>query len=204
MKNLAFALVLLSVYSLNVFPQENIYKLYLGSGISIPSGPETFSDYWESGYNLNAGFGYAFTSNLSATLMINYNQFTFADEKLLEDAGLNNTGVQIDGGKTYFWAFTANLKYNFLVSADFISPYVTGGAGYFGLRADPIVLSYGSFSAATDEASESSFFVNAGAGLEIPISQIFGFFIEANYSIGFTKEENTNYIPLKVGLSLNI
>jgi opacity protein-like surface antigen len=182
---------------------QNI-EVHLIGGISFPSQPEIFTDYWNFGYNLGGGLGYRFTPIFSASVLFNFNNFPFNDDKFLRDLGIEGSGVKVDGGSTIIITVTAVAKARFTESYNKLSPYLVGGIGYFSITTSDMKLSYGFQSETIESESESAFSFLFGGGLEVPIGINKYFFIELNYGQGFTKEDHTGYIPLKIGFILSL
>jgi opacity protein-like surface antigen len=212
MKNPAtFILIFLFVY---IYKPQNNYsqsfserqsiEIQLMGGISFPSQPTIFTDYWNFGYNLGGGFGYRFTPIFSASFLFNYNNFPFNDDKFLRDLGIEGSGVEVDGGSIIIITVTAVAKARFTESYNKLSPYLVGGIGYFSLTTNDMKLSYGYQSETIESEYESAFSFLFGGGLEVPIGINKYFFIELNYGQGFTKEDHTGYIPLKIGFIISL
>lgn len=195
-----------SIFLSNNYSQTNSeyqnIEVQLIGGISFPSQPQEFNDYWRLGYNVGGGLGYRFTSLLSTSILFNYNNFPFNDGKFFKDLGIEGYGVEAEGGSTIIITVTAVAKARLTGEYNKLSPYLLGGIGYFSLTATDLVLSYGFQSETIKSESESAFSFLFGGGLEVPIGMNKYFFIELDYGLGFTKEDYTGYIPVKIGFIL--
>jgi len=161
--------------------------IYMGGGISIPSNPKIFSDLWNASYNGGIGYGHKLFPALSVVFSLDYNNFTL-------DKGKD---ADIIGGSSSIVTISENVKFRLIPGTNTLSPYVLGGLGFFHLSQKNKTIEH-SIIAPGD--SESAFFVQFGAGIDIPFSENDNVFIEAKYGIGFTKADNTMYIPLRIGL----
>ena len=201
-------LITVIIFSSNNYSQTNSeiqhIEVHLIGGIPFPSQPKMFTDYWHFGYNLGGGFGYRFTPIFSATVLFNFNNFPFNDDKFLRDLGMEGSGVEVNGGSTIIITVTGVAKARFTESYNKLSPYLVGGFGYFSITTSDVKLSYGYQSETIENESESAFNFLFGAGLEVPIGMNKYFFIELNYGQGFTKEDHTGYIPLKIGFIISL
>jgi opacity protein-like surface antigen len=201
-------LITVCIFLSNNYSQSNTERqkieVHLIGGISFPSQPAIFNDYWRFGYNIGGGFSQRFTPVFSAGLLLNYSSFPFSDDKFLRDLGIEGSGVEVDGGSTTIITVTAFAKARFTDSYNKLAPYLQGGIGYLLLTSGEMNLSYGYQSETIESESETALSLLFGGGLEIPISLNKYFFIELNYCLGFTKEEQTVYFPLKIGLVLSL
>lgn len=179
---------------------------YLNSGVSIPAAPDAFSDYRKMGLNLGGGMGYPLTSNLTLQGYVDYNNFTFDEERFLADRGrLGERGVSIDGGAATILTISGNLKVSVPSSTARIAPFFTGGVSFFKRSISDVSISGTRFKVEFDDIdSATAFSIGFGAGLDVNLSDHVALFIEGKYAIGFTEDESTQYVPVKLGLVFNI
>lgn len=192
-------IIVLLILSSKVYAQSQKVEIHLIGGISFPSQPELFTDYWNFGYNVGGGFGYRFSSTFSTSLLLNYNNFSFNDNRFLRDLGIGGLGVEVDGGSTSILTITGSAKARIFSEPNSLSAFLTGGFGYFRLSASDVKLSYGNQSETISSESESAISLQFGGGIEVPIGINKFFFIEIDYGLGLTDEEVTGYIPVKLG-----
>jgi opacity protein-like surface antigen len=114
-----------------------------------------------------------------------------------------------------------DVKY-LLTNSPTFSPYLIGGIGYFNFSLSDLTSSdlYGDSHSASG-ASVSAFSINFGFGVEFMVSSNISLFADARYVLGFTNngtlnfivdqeaqpyvlKDNTNYIPLRVGVAFNL
>ena len=182
--------------------------LYIAGGLALPSGPEDFRDNWNLGLNLGGGIGFSLSSAVSIAFSGEYAFFPIDETEMLKKAGASGTGVSvtIDGGTLSILTLAGNVKLLLIPTPGSTAPYFVAGAGFFSLSASDarISASYlGSSSSVTVKFdNESAFYASVGAGMDIPMNEKTSVFFEGRYSIGFTKGENTSYIPIKAGIRI--
>ena len=187
-----------TVYS-QTYSQNQKIEVHLIGGVSFPSQPDQFTDYWNFGYNIGGGFGYRFSRTFSSSVLLNYNNFPFNEGKLLRELGIEGMGIEVDGGSSIIITLSGSVKARFIDDPNSFSPYLVGGMGYFKLATSDVKLTYGYQSETIKSESESAFNILFGGGIEVPIGMNKYFFFELNYGLGFTNENYTGYIPVKLG-----
>lgn len=193
-------LVAAVVVSTATAQEEKKLVLSLSGGLSFPSQPQDFSDYWNMGFNVGAGIGYSFSPSLSLGGSFDYSNFSFDADALLHKAGFAGYGISISGGSASIITVHANLKFSLIPQGASVSPYLLGGLGFFSLSASDVKVSYQGLNATVSPGSESAFSIHFGAGLDIPIAQTTDLFLQLAYGIGFTEDKSTNYLPVKSGV----
>jgi len=178
--------------------------LSFGVGLSLPSQPDEFSDYWNLGYNLGFGVGYSFTPAISLIGNFEYNTFGFNEEEFLKDAGASGLGISVDGGSATILSITGNMKVGIPRQQSSVSPYFTAGIGFFSLSVDDASVSGAGGSVSVEGNNESAFSALVGAGLDIPAGETVDVFLQVSYGVGFTENDNTSYVPIKAGINLRL
>jgi opacity protein-like surface antigen len=176
----------------------------VGGGLSFPSQPSDFSNYWKMGYNVGGGLGYALSSSFSLNALFDYNSFPLDADRILNDFGLGGQGITIKGGSVTLITVSGTLKAWLIPLGDSPSPYVFVGGGFFGLSNSDVTISDGNASRVLRGESTSEFSILFGAGLDIPMNESLVAFVQAAYGIAFAKDENTNYLPMKAGVSFRL
>lgn len=182
---------------------EKSTAIFFDSGLSFPSKPKSFSDYWKMGFNFGVGISFPLSGSISLIGSIDYNTFSFDEDNFLKSNGFTGTGLSVTGSSASIFTIMGNVKVLLNSTPNTASPYITGGLGLFSVSTSDATLAYQGQTVTVDGDSESAFSLLIGAGIEIPAGTSI-FFIEGKYSIGFTKNESTSYIPIKIGIRLNI
>jgi opacity protein-like surface antigen len=205
MKNILLVVVgVIFVMTIAHSQEEHKASLLFGCGVSFPSQPELFSDYWDMGFNLNAGFGFHLSPRLTLEGTVEYNNFAFDDEQLLNDLGASGYGITIEGGSATIFSVLAGLKANLLPPDRPVSPYFIGDIGVLNLSTDDVTVSAPGVNMKIKGDSESAFTMVLGAGVDITAGESTTVFLQIAYGLGFTEHDNTNYVPLKAGLRVNL
>lgn len=148
----------------------------ISGGVAFPTGD--FGDGYDSGFNLSAHVGFRPSSTpVGFRIEGMYNRFDFKGSSALD---IHSNII----------AGTGNVVFSRTAAPGSVSPYFIGGAGLYNLKVDSDIGS---------SDSETKFGLNAGAGLDIPLSGI-GVFIEARYHYVFTDGSKLAFIPLVVGV----
>jgi len=146
--------------------------LGIAAGAAIPVGD--FADGYNTGFNGTVGLG---ISSVGTPLGLRfegmYNKFLGRD-----DTG-NQPDARVIGG-------TANLVYS--LSGQGITPYVIGGAGYYGRKVDRL-----------SGQSVNKFGLNGGVGALFPLSG-FNAYVEARLHQVFTDVSSMQFIPVTFGI----
>lgn len=201
---------LLLIFFLVVFASENTWPqtekttdIFFNGGLSFPSKPKSFSDYWKMGFNFGGGISFPLSGSISLVGSIDYNTFSFDEDSFLKSLGYSGTGLSVTGGSASIFTIMGNVKVSMNTTPNSVAPYIIGGLGFFSISTADATVAYMGERATVDGDSESAFSLLIGSGIEIPAG-ISTLFIEGKYSIGFTKNESTSFIPLKVGIKLKI
>ena len=201
MKRIIFSLFLLSVAIANASAQgTNKPEFYANSGISFPTGPDEFTDYWRMGFNFGGGIGYSVSPNLTLVGYFDFNNFRFDDDKFLRDYGFSGYGISISGGEASIITLSGNLKATLQTSPSSLHPYFCGGIGFFKFSIGDVTVYEPGGSATAEGDSESAFSVLFGAGIDFVIGKRMDLFIEGKYAIGFTEDGSTQMFPIKLGI----
>ena len=105
--------------------------------------------------------------------------------------GVDNAPDGFDGNFQIIQG-TANAVYKFRTSEETkIRPYLIGGVGLYSFKATGDDF--------PDTGSETDFGINAGAGFDFKLGAA-GLFLEGRFHNVFTEGNNTNFIPVTVGV----
>ena len=181
-------------------------EFYFSGGLSYPSLPREFHDYWKKGYNVGVGFGYSFSpgslgyGGLHGT--IEYNQFALDDSGFIKANNLNLTGLTIDGRARKTLTAMIAFKGTFATSRTAIAPYFLIGLGYFKRSAGNITATGGGASVTYNEDAKAAISWSIGAGLDVPLGERLVFFLQGKFILGVTGDAGTQYFPLSAGVRI--
>jgi hypothetical protein len=156
----------------------------LGGGLTLPLSD--FGDAAGTGFHGLAAVSFV-PANFPVGIQIDgmFHRLGVDDDPVFGDVDAN---FQIIQG-------TANAVYRFANSPDTrVRPYLIGGVGIYNMKVtgDDVI---------GDPASESDFGINAGAGFDFVAGSV-GLFVEGRFHNVFTDGNNTNFIPITVGVRL--
>ena len=149
----------------------------LGGGVSVPSG--NFDDFAKLGWH-----GTAAVSFVPQTMPVGF-QVDGSFSRLSDESPADRQAQLIYG--------TGNIVYKFQVAEDTkFRPYLIGGGGVYNLdtKGDDVL---------PGDESVTKFGINAGAGFDFKAGSA-GLFVEGRFHNVFTEGDNTNFIPITVGV----
>jgi opacity protein-like surface antigen len=184
--------------------RENNSYLYFSGGMSFPLKPDAFSDHWEMGFNIGAGFGFEIAPPLSLLALVDYNYLPFNKDQFLKDLGFSGSNVSVSGHATSILTVTGGIKILVTPSSSEPEVYLLGGIGFFRVSISKGTTLYQGRTGTLCERNESAFSAHFGAGVDVPVGEVTYIFLQASYGIGFTKVEATNYMPLKFGVRFKV
>jgi hypothetical protein len=173
----------------------NGFYIGIGGGATMPQGD--FGDVYGTSFNVTVPIGWqSMSTPWGVRLDLGYNQVngkTF-------DTGTGE--VELDDGT--IWSALLGLTAQWPVGASGTSFYLVGGGGVhhfrdFGGFSDDGGGTTGGGLFGGDEENVTKFGLNGGAGINFGIGAA-DLFLEARYVSVFTENENTNYIPIVIGL----
>jgi len=175
---------------------------------SFPSAPDEFGDCWNNGFGFLGSTNIPLTKTLYLNINSHYIMFGFDEDGFLDwvsdESGVNIrnvSGLTISGANASALSATLSLKTILSPKESSTKFYLLGGMGINYFSIDDISFYYRGDSFSLDGDSETKPILNIGAGLFFPISPDVDLFLEARYCIIFTDDDNTQYIPLSLGIS---
>jgi opacity protein-like surface antigen len=211
------------------FPQLNYFTNtdFARDILGLKPSAENFQEYWKTGFNAGAGLNYHLNSYLAITASFNYNHFEFDKNRLQQDISdpfedptiigvpFNKQGLDIFQGGVNIYELKINARVQFPL--EIFTPYILAGGGYLHLNQDAVKINYYDepFSDPTNATTiafydeipgniEDALVANAGAGILFQLSKIFQPFIQAEYILGLTEDQDTVMYPIKFGFNLSL
>jgi hypothetical protein len=149
--------------------------VYLHGGAGFPSS-DVLNDSYKAGFNVGVGVGIPIVSQLEGVIRGNLDRF-------------ENDLTGVDNFAS--WSATGNLKLNGpMMNNRRAMPYALAGGGIFRLG--------------VQDAYETEFGLQFGAGLNIRTSPRASLLVEPNYVLVFTEGQDTQYFPVRVGAAINL
>ncbi len=169
---MALALVATAANAQSLVPAAKPVSFGIAGGMSMPTGD--FGNGFKSGYNVSGLLQFQQPSwPVALRVEAQYQDFGAK--------GGADASIKTIGG-------LANLIYAFPTKST-VRPYVTGGVGYFHLKAD----------VADESDSDNKFGFDFGAGLDFQLSGM-NTFIEANWQSVRAEGSALNQVPIRVGI----
>lgn len=212
-----------------IFPQLNYFTNsdFASDILGLTPDAANFEKYWKNGFNAGAGMNYRLNSYLSLVADFNYNHFEFDKNSLQQDISnafenpavygipFNEQGLDIYQGAVNMYELKINARVQY--PSENFRPYILAGGGYMHVNQDAVKINYydepfsdpnnATTIAFYDEIpgySENAAVVNAGAGILFKINKNLQPFIQAEYSSGLTKDQNTVTYPIKFGFNFSL
>ncbi len=174
------------------------YRIH--TGITLPSSPAAFSDFWNPGPNVGGSVGIPVTRAFVAEVDLQYSRIPFDSRKLLSQLGATSSGVSVDGGETTIISASVNAVVRLVTDGSRVAPYFAGGFGLTRRSIGDATVAGGGASAPINGDSGTDILVAFGGGLEFRVTPATGLFVDARYSIGFQAGENLEYLPVRIGV----
>jgi opacity protein-like surface antigen len=172
-------------------------KIFLGGGFAAPVDPAAFTDGWGLGYGGRMGLGLGLTPALTIVGAIDYNYFGFDEDAF--------PSVSIDGGDLSTFYLSGEMRLNILaVPGSPVDPYLLGGVGYLRQSLDEPTVTGGSAAFPFSSDAENAFGFHIGGGVQLNLPVFADIFVEALYLVGFRSGDNTAFIPVRAGVSLDL
>jgi hypothetical protein len=157
-------------------------RFSVGGGLTVPLGD--FADAVGTGFHGLAAVGFQ-PANFPVGIQVDgmFQRFGVDDDPVFGDVDANFRLLQ----------GTVNAVYAFQTSPDSkIRPYLIGGVGLYNAKVtgDDVI---------GDPESETDFGINAGAGFDFTAGAV-GLFVEGRFHNVFSDPDNTNFIPISVGV----
>ncbi|HZY10102.1 MAG TPA: hypothetical protein VFF29_03015 [Bacteroidota bacterium] len=209
MKNFLLLILLVLCVSTVVEAQEDTSSVrtpefQFSSGLSIPSIPSEFRDYWKNGITVGLGFGYSFAQGSfgygGIHALLEYNRFTFDDSGFIKSNNLSVSGLTLTGESRSTITLMTIFKGTITTNRNSIAPYFLLGIGYFYRSSYSINATLPGTGIIYEEGSKSAISWSVGAGVDVPISDRLVLFLQGKFILGVTGSPGTQYYPLNAGL----
>ncbi|MBZ0268388.1 outer membrane beta-barrel protein [bacterium] len=186
---------------------------YLDAGASLPVHPAEFGEFWNVGWSAGAGLGIPLSPVWQLDAHFRYHRHAADASRQSGDLLLSGPGgilvpvASIDGRDLTILTLMAELR--FLVPTD--TPQRTWFLS-FGAGAGEVYTSDASVTS-TDETmdpivivgdSDGAFASSMGGGVELDLSDTLRLTVDSIYTIVFTEQTATQFLPLRVGLAYRV
>ena len=221
---LLFILVPLTM-TVSMAQEEKGVEVSLTSGVVVPSTPMAFANYWTMHYGGGVRVGFPLTQSVTFVGSFEYYRFklneagvrdAFAIDYMRDIWVFNSVSLSPSADPSSIVSLSANVCIAPASISAAVSPYFVAGMGVmrFSMRdvATPTmsVLSIDNTNIAMIAESrivggkETAGLIQGGVGINLAVIGSVNAFVEARYTLGLTKGQRTSYIPLNIGVKIQL
>jgi hypothetical protein len=181
MKRVLFiALLIIAISSTLSLAQDGLRSMFLvNGGVSLPVGPDIFSNYWSFGAGGGIGIGIIMPDHP-------YSGGAWIAADVSRVFGEEKPFAQVEDLNVLTVFLKSKLN---LAKEGKAVPYIPAGVGLFRLSGG--------------DESENAFGGEIGFGIAVNIDESTDFFVEVGYLYGLTEGEMTSLFPAKIGLIIS-
>lgn len=204
MKKLALCIFLIfgTLHGSSALAQGKKSEFTVGGGLSLLLTPDSVKDFYNTGFQGVAGFGFKIMSHLLVGGSLSYNNFGLDKTALLESVGTpSGSNIDIVGGTINLVEILAVVKYYFLSNEKSPNIYLLGGPGLsWGRISEVTVLIPNQKPFTQNSETDTNFTLAGGLGVRFRVGANTNLFIEGRYSALISGGEDLTYVPLKIGV----
>jgi opacity protein-like surface antigen len=170
--------------------------------LAIPSSPGSFKNHWKGGFGGGLGVGLQVTPWVTLVWQNDATFHSLDAAKYAEDLNVEEASGGTFSVVHSYIAGRAHVSYpdpevKFLF-------YLLGGVGIIRTKTKTITTIDQGVESKLVTTTDISFAANAGFGLDYQMSDRVRLFVEGQAVLGFTKDDDTVYFPMKLGLCYKI
>lgn len=168
-------------------------RVYLGAGFSALTGPSTFTDNFGASLSFMGAVGLPLPGGFEPVAKFQYHDYSLANAA---------TALGFTDPNTRFIMFGVDGKYSFgppIVPTKF---YLLGGGGILNVKQDAFSITSGGTTLNFAASSESNFYYNLGAGVDISLGPAFALFFEAKYASASNDGGTVGFFPVFAGIRI--
>ncbi len=185
--------------------QKPIY--FVTAGIAAPASISV-SEFWFPGIGAGAGVEYFIHPSVAVQGRFGYARFALDEGKFKAENEALEVLIATSGGEKHLFSAFASMKYTKAIDSDDVDvravPYAVGGIGILSYsEVDIQGTEIGGVEIEVPGQSGTGFAINAGAGIDIRMTDRVHLFVEGRFEVGFTSGErgSTQLFPARVGIS---
>jgi len=182
------------------------------AGVVAPAAPPEFSDFWNAGWTAGGGLAVVLSPLWEIATSAHYQRFPADEAHQIDGLLLSGPGgvseiASIDGRDARTLSLTTEVRFQLRATDAAIRPYLSFGAGFFQVStfdATVVAVSPGIPSVSIPGDTDSALAATVGAGARTRLAPGVLAVLECLYTIGFTEQSSTEYLPLRAGLAFEI
>lgn len=174
-------------------------ELSLSGGTSVPYLPKDFHDNWKNGWNAGVGLGLTLPPGSFGygSVLLNFSVNRFAFDYTKYRSLLHQTKITLSRNPSWMVDAMFNFRGTFTSLGKFIHPYFLLGIGYLHYSQGDITVT-GDTAYGIIGDSKGTIAWDAGIGIDFPVTDRFGVFIEGKSLLGVA-DPTRQYFPLRGG-----
>jgi hypothetical protein len=204
MRHNGYAILILISLTFQQSPAQlgDVQRWHLSAGLTFPSSPDQFYDYWKQGFQIMGGAELPGQSRYIQYITAEVNYFAFDQQRFLQRIGLENTNTPMSGAGTYSFAFAYLIRYPFIEYQTF-RPTIFAGVGFSDIYRSSATIGYPNYTVSQDSYNSVVATIPIGASIMVFESGDKGIEVNFTYSFGIPKNDkvNSNFSCFKVDYS---
>jgi len=187
-----FFLLLIGIgYQKNLAQLDSVQRWHVSAGITLPSSPDQFYDYWKQGFQIMGGVELPGQSRYIQYITAEVNYFAFDQQRFLQRIGLANSNIPTSGAATFSFAFAYLVRYTFIEYQTF-RPTFFAGIGCEDIYRSSATIDYPNYTVSQEGQNSITATIPFGAAIMLFERKDKAIEVNFTYSLGFPKKENIN------------
>jgi hypothetical protein len=195
-----------------VEPADEGMSVYFSGGISLPNDPPELIEFWDMGLGLEAAWGFRLSPLWEMLAAFSWQRFPADEAAQIDDLLLSGPGgtleiESLDGRDASAMTATIEMRFHVPTEGGAVLPYLSFGWGLFSIATSDAVVTpadSGIDPVVVLGESDSALGVTIGGGLQLPVGGGTRIVLDCAYTVGFTDEISTQYLPVRLGLGFGI
>jgi hypothetical protein len=189
------------------------FLLSFDVGLSIPAAPPELPDFWNPGVSLGGGVGLRLSSFWEIATNVHYQRFPADERAQIDGLLLSGPGgvlpiASIDGRDAEATVILTEVRVHPGRVGSRVDPFLAFGAGYFQISTTDATVTpepssgVGPITIIGD--SDTALAAAVGGGVQLRVGTGWRVVLDSIYTIGFTEQSSTEFIPLRVGIAVEL
>lgn len=195
---IVLTLLCFSYSSAQIFSPDQVQ---ITAGISLPTFPNEFYDYWMNGYGISGEFVFKTERQFDGTLSISYDRFAFDKVNFFKKLWLEENQPSFSGAVSSIATIGANVRY-LIPGYKTVRPFVSAGIVLLYSYVSESTIGYEYSPVIQGTKSSSDLSIPIGASLEYSFKENIDIVVAAKHYYGMLgkKNDNTNFTTVRVGI----